>query len=165
MFFYSKIVDAGSFLLSRLNVDPHIYQLNSEQKSSDTISLPDYVYVSGLPLFWRGCNGKYKLMIINNNPEYHLINHMYYGINLRHTYIKKENNFWKLLIEDSQYHFLAQSTSQNLFGDWDKISVTAEQSIATWWKSNSNLVSFVILILGIIYLLLFHDLFFYKIKN
>jgi hypothetical protein len=101
---------------------------------------PDTIYVSGSPLLLRGFNGAYEKREIDNNVEYHLINHIYYGILIRHTRILNNKGKWFLQTVDDHCPVYINHNSDKLLGDWGDVLITDKQGISTWFRSNSSFV-------------------------
>ncbi len=102
--------------------------------------LPLYIYVSGMPVYFRGWNGKYELI----NNEYHLINHRYYGIDIIHIKIVYNDQEW-IFITDHDIQLCGPNAKSPL-GLWkNKILITEKEDLIFWNQSDlilAILVSF-----------------------
>jgi hypothetical protein len=116
-----------------------------------TFRYPDTVYVSELPLMWRGCNGMYVRSGGSNGfPVYRLPEHSYYGLAIRSMKLVYRRR-WELLTDDIESMIVATGPNNNLpYGDWDNCSVTPFESITTWWRSNN-----VYIVIGLVLLFLY----------
>jgi hypothetical protein len=112
---------------------------------------PLVIYVHGMPLMFRGWNGAYekktRISVTRADEdlheeivEYHLKNHTYYCIGIKHTKIVKEKEGgWTLRINDSSYSdgaVIYRTASDNVEGDWGDILVTSNNDVSTWVRSN-----------------------------
>lgn len=73
---------------------------------------PLIIYVSGMPFYLRGWNGKYCK---HNDGNYHLVNHNYFGIPITHTYIEYDDGKWHFYCENMD-NPIAQSLGENIYG-------------------------------------------------
>jgi len=122
--------------------------------------LPKKVFVSGMPLFLRGWNGLYEYD--EDKKEYHMVNHMYYGLWIVHCCIAfdETQKWWILRTHHGHGPCVARSTSDNPCGAYvgcGSVRVDPEESLNTWWNSNSGLVAMgtplVAAALGLVYYL------------
>ena len=127
---------------------------------SEMFLLPEQVYVSGMPLLYRGYNGLYKL-----NPAcrcYERKEHEdYYGLPIKDTrlvpnYTPHDGREWRLQHKNGRTYedtsFYKTVTALTPLGEWSSgILVTNEQNWKTWMRSNQGLVLLSILLIVSIY--------------
>ena len=100
----------------------------------------------------RGWNGYYNLeMDKNNNPEWHLCSHWYYGISILHTKIIKINGRWFLIRETYGDKMIHGPRSDSPLGEWGDILVTKNSSLKTWIRSNNILIIPILIVTAILY--------------
>lgn len=118
------------------------------------INYPNIIYVSGLPIAWRGCNGMYtRSGEVNGRPVYRLRSHSYLAIDIRPMKILWNGRFWLLCPDDGNDCIVARGPSYDLpFGDWGTCLVTPESSFGTWWRSNDIYAMILIAIVAFWYL-------------
>ncbi len=104
------------------------------------MSLPNVIYVHGMPLVLRGWNGKYHM---RNENCYDLVHHNYYGIPIKHAVIIKDQGFWKFVIADWITTTLYRGAPDSPIGEWGDILVTEKNTPGTWVRSNSYLATVV----------------------
>jgi hypothetical protein len=106
---------------------------------------PRQIYVSGLPLLWRGCNGEYTrtTYLVKKQPfieEIHTVYHKpegsYLGIRVPECTIAVDtgNGRWHLKCGE---RVLACSPDMLEYGEWGNCLVTRAPSLRTWWRSNN----------------------------
>ena len=118
---------------------------------------PLIIYVSGMPFYFRGWNGKYCK---HNDENYHLVNHNYFGIQITHTYIKYYDGKWYFYSENMD-NPIAQSSGENICdimqGDdryfWFLIS--KENSIQNWINNNVRVIG-TFCVLAVVSLLMYY---------
>jgi len=97
------------------------------------------IYVHGMPLMHRGWNGEYK-QLDDGTSNYHLVNHNYYGIGIRHAQIEPiKDGGWKLCIRDKSMGdgvIIVITKNKDVESDWGDILVTRNNDINTWVRSN-----------------------------
>lgn len=101
------------------------------------MNYPDVIYVSGLPIAWRGCNGMYvRNGEANGRPVYSMPSHYYLGIGIRPMKIYYDK-YWRLYTDDSFGGCVVRGPSSELpYGDWGQCLVTPQESMTTVWRSN-----------------------------
>ena len=119
---------------------------------------PRTVYVSGMPLMYRGYNGLYEWDHMRDT--YHRREHQtYYGLPIKETLLVRMDDEWQLhhrsgrLYEPTQFHQLRPYESPGPLGEWNAgVLVTREPSLKTWFQSNKGLLSALVLVICFIYL-------------
>lgn len=114
------------------------------------MELPDEIYVSGMPLLWRGWNGKYVRDQMDDSSkeddsqEWHLSSHNYYGIGIRPAKICIRKHRWVLITKDISFLEIARRIGkQTLLGDWGDIYVSSKPTFYTFWRSNSGIIQMI----------------------
>lgn len=106
---------------------------------------PIVIYVHGMPLMFRGWNGAYEKKSKGSVTgekiiEYHLVNHTYYCIGIKHTKIVKEKEGgWTLRINDGSFSdggVIYRTMSDHVESDWGDILITSNNDVSTWVRSN-----------------------------
>lgn len=145
--------------------DNLIDDLSGNRIPIDYLFNPETVYVSGMPLLYRGYNGRYDRQLTSSNTVYYQrVEHkQYYGITIKDTkLIKSENGVWRLQqLDESGYKMMpwCKERFNNILspvGQWtDGITVTTNQDWKTWKTSNITIVItgiFAVILMAIYYM-------------
>ena len=93
------------------------------------------IYVTGMPLMFRGFNGRYN----GGGNRYDLVSHNYWGLHIRHVYFKKneETDCWEFhFAEDWDRWGALYTKAGDLCGDWGEFRVRPKNDMAGWWDTN-----------------------------
>lgn len=93
------------------------------------------LYVSGMPLFLRGFNGKHVYDRFSNFWVRDV--HYYFGLLIRPTRIRKKEDYWIIEAVGELGATKIASKSNEICGDWTNgIRVSTKNDWSLWWHSN-----------------------------
>jgi len=114
--------------------------------------LPEYIFVSGMPFFLRGYNGKYCLTKDEDKKIYTRVDNVpYYGhIEINDSFIVRNNNtdVWSFHHTPCKLPFLKLTKDNSSpTGEWSEgIVVAPEKSWMNLWENNRGIIKFITLI-------------------
>lgn len=116
--------------------------------SAPARSLPREIYASGMPLMWRGFNGRWTLVTDKPNESHYMLNNglSYFGIRIIPMDIVLRDGRW--VMEDAYFGrpYMVSTAKTPLSGWGDGISFSTTPGLHNWWNSNWHLLVLLLIV-------------------